>query len=429
MADSKKNIELRSEEVQDILSYVPNWMIRWGNLLILVLIIMILFISWFIKYPDVINSSAMITTQIPPQKEYAKVTGKINKILIIDNQTVKKNQPLAILENTANYKDVFFLKTIVDTIKLDHKNFVFPLEKLPILFLGDVESDYAIFENNYVQYQLNKELDPFANSENANQLSLSELKGRLQSLILQKELQKSELDFKRKDLERYESLFNKGIISAQEYESKQLEFLQTERNYKNAGVSISQIRESINNNHKTSKETKINRTKEEINLLKSVIQSFNQLKKSIKDWEFRYVLSSNINGEVSFLEYWNENQQVSSGDLVFTIIPSQNSSFIAKITAPVQNSGKIKNGQKVNFKLENYPDNEFGMLTGHIKSISVIPNEEGQYLINVSLPEKLVTTYNKEILFKQEMRANAEIITEDLRLIERFFHQFKTILN
>lgn len=33
MSDLLDNIELRSEEVQEILTRVPNWMIRWGSVL------------------------------------------------------------------------------------------------------------------------------------------------------------------------------------------------------------------------------------------------------------------------------------------------------------------------------------------------------------------------------------------------------------
>ena len=47
---------------------------------------------------------------------------------------------------------------------------------------------------------------------------------------------------------------------------------------------------------------------------------------------------------------------------------------------------------------------------------------------NISLLDKLITSYNKEIEFKQEMRGTAEIITEDLRLIQRFFYQFNKII-
>ncbi|EPR73019.1 putative hemolysin secretion protein [Winogradskyella psychrotolerans RS-3] len=429
MENKLDNIQLRSEEVQEILTRVPHWMIRWGNVLFLFLILMLLGISWFVKYPDIIVSEALVTTQVPPQKEYAKITGKLNTILVSDNEVVTENQSLAILENTANYKDVFILKSVIDTITVNSKSFYFPLDSLPILFLGDIESQYALFENSYIQYKLNKELEPFSNEAIANRYSISELNRRLQSLKSQRDLNKTELEFNLKDLNRQTTLFEKGVISAQEYENKQLQYAQAERNFKNFEASISQIREGISNANMTSKGTEINRVKEEMTLLKNVIQSFNQLKKAVKDWEFQYVLSSNINGKVSFLNYWDTNQTVNQGDLVFTIIPNENAAYIAKLKTPAQNSGKIKIGQKVNVKLENYPDTEFGVLNGKVKNISLIPDKEGLYFIDVSLPEKMITSYNKDIEFKQEMRGTAEIITEDLRLIERFFYQFREILN
>src|SRR5690606_19107855 len=47
----------------------------------------------------------------------------------------------------------------------------------------------------------------------------------------------------------------------------------------------------------------------------------------------------------------------------------------------------------------------------------------------VRLPKKLITSYNKEIPFKQEMFGPAEIVTENLRLLEWFFYQFKEVFS
>ena len=103
MPENSRAIEqLRSDEVQEILTRVPNWMIRWGNLLILLLVGMVLVISWFVKYPDLVVSEAIVTSNEPPQKEYAQVSGKIEAILVTNNQEVKSNTPLAVLENTAD---------------------------------------------------------------------------------------------------------------------------------------------------------------------------------------------------------------------------------------------------------------------------------------------------------------------------------------
>ena len=60
---------LRSEEVQEILTAVPNWMIRWGNTLVFLLIILFFGITCFIKNPYIISAEAIVTTFEAPQKE------------------------------------------------------------------------------------------------------------------------------------------------------------------------------------------------------------------------------------------------------------------------------------------------------------------------------------------------------------------------
>jgi len=219
------------------------------------------------------------------------------------------------------------------------------------------------------------------------------------------------------------------VISAKDYEQNQLEYLQAKRAYKSLEASISQIRELIANSQKNLKGTTIKKIQSDTRLLKNTIQSYYQLKKAIKDWEKQFVLKASIDGKVSFLSYWSENQTVRMEDLIFIVIPLKNTSYVGKIKAPATNSGKIKKGQKVQIRLMSYPSDEFGEINGTVKSISLIPDEKGNYLIDVELPEKLTTTYGKTIEFRQEMKGSANIITEDLRLIERFFYQLKNIIN
>jgi len=428
MPQNSLDIEIRSEEVQEILTKVPNWMIRYGNTLIFTLILMLLFITWFIKYPDVISSQVMVTTSLPPEKIYTQSSGQFEVFLASEGQSISKNQVLAVIENSASYKDVLLLKSVVDTIPFNNNAFSFPIEQLPPLILGDITSSFAQFENDYSEYILNEKLTPFKSESFANKISVIEAKGRLQILLSQKELNKKELEFKQNDLERSRKMFEKGVISAKEKGQKEVEFLQAQQSYKSLESSISQIRELISSSNKNLEGTSIKKTQNDIRLKKKAIQSFLYLKKAIKDWEKTYALTASIDGKVSFLSFWNKNQTVKNGDLIFTIIPGKSEAFIGKIKAPATNSGKIKEGQKVQIKLLNYPSDEFGELNGKVKSISLIPDQEGNYLIDVSLPKQLKTTYNKEIQFKQEMTGTADIVTEDLRLIERFFYQLKNII-
>ena len=47
---NEDTFELRSEEVQEILSQVPHWMIRWGNIVILTIIVLLISIDfWYIS--------------------------------------------------------------------------------------------------------------------------------------------------------------------------------------------------------------------------------------------------------------------------------------------------------------------------------------------------------------------------------------------
>ncbi|MGG8497131.1 HlyD family secretion protein [Tenacibaculum sp. TC6] len=428
MPQNSREIEIRSEEVQEILSYVPIWMIRWGNTLILVLIMMLLFISWFVKYPDVISTQVMVTTSFPPEKIYAKSSGQFEVFLTQEGAKVSENEILAVIENSALYKDVLLLKSIVDTIKTDQDHFTFPINELPPLILGDITTSFSQFENDYSEFVLNEKLTPFKSETFANKMSVFEAKARLQNLLSQKELNKKELEIKETDVERSRKMFAQGVISEKEKEQKEIEFLQAKRSYKSLETSISQIRELISNSAKNLEGTSIKKTQNDTRLKKKAIQSFLYLKKAIRDWEKLYALTSSISGEVSFLSFWNENQTVKSGDLIFTIIPDKSESFIGKIKAPAANSGKIKKGQRVQIRLLNYPSDEFGELNGTVKSISSVPDADGNYLIDVLLPQELVTTYGKPIAFRQEMQGTANIITEDLRLIERFFYQLKNII-
>jgi multidrug resistance efflux pump len=179
-------------------------------------------------------------------------------------------------------------------------------------------------------------------------------------------------------------------------------------------------------NTSNNKNTKISSTKEIVTLESSQTQSFYNLKKVIKDWELAYVLKSAVVGKVSFLQIWTANQSITAGESVFSIIPTFEKGYIGKLKAAALNSGKIKIGQSVNIRLVNFPDNEYGMLQGVIKNISLTPDKDGNVLIDVVLPKKLETSYHKTIPFQQEMSGSAEIITQDLRLIERLLYQFRS---
>ena len=425
MEELNDGLKIYSEEVRDVLSDPPKTIQKWGNTILLFFIIILFLISWYVKYPDIIPSQIIITTNKPPQKLVVKTSGRIEAILVKDKIFVKQNTPLAILENSAKYQDVFLLKNILDTINIDRIKF--PFEKLNSAQLGEVQSAFANFRKECVADQLNSQLQPYRIEGKAQSYEAIQLQERLKLLESQKEINQNELVLQKNELNRYEVLFQKGIYSSQEVERQRLLYLQAQKGYKSLLSTISQLKSSLNELNRNSKTTHINESKESINLENNKVQAFYQLKNAVKEWELNYVLRSSINGRMSFLQIWSENQSVETGSTIFAIIPINENGYIGKVKAPALNSGKIKIRQTVNIKLANFPDREFGMIKGKIKAISLTPDKDGNLLIDVSLPNGLETSYQKTIPFQQEMQGNADIITEDLRLIERLLYQFRDL--
>jgi len=428
MNQEEEKIKIYSEEVRDILSHPPSSIFRWGNTILLFFVILLFAISWFIKYPDIVSSEIKITTVIPPERLKSKVTGKIQEIFISDQSQIESNMPLAIIENSSNYQDVFYLKEILERLNHD-LNYELPIERLSRLQLGDIETAYSNFEKDYLAYEINKDLLPHLIDKQTQQVESNEQSQRLNLLISQKEISKKELNYKKTELNRFKTLFDRGVISMQEWESKNIELLQKEKDLNNLETQISNIRSSLNTLSKDKKSTNLNEIKDRITLERNLNLSLNQLKKAINDWELNYVIKSSINGKITFLKIWSKSQNISLGEDVFVIIPNNSGDYVGKIKASVRNSGKIKIGQLVNIRLSNYPEREFGMLKGIVNSISLVPDNEDNLIIDVDLPNGLETTYKKEVIFQQEMSGTADVITKDLRLIERLLYQFRDLFS
>ena len=157
--------------------------------------------------------------------------------------------------------------------------------------------------------------------------------------------------------------------------------------------------------------------KEEV-LQQNLRTSVEQVTNAINSWKLSYCLYAPIAGKVSFTTYWNENQYIPSGDTVCTIVPESRSRLMGKAQLPVERSGKVKVGQRVIIRFSNYPDEEFGTVEGRVASVSLVP-AENNYMVEIDSPNGLQTNYGYTLPVLQEMPATAEIVTDDLRLIER----------
>jgi HlyD family secretion protein len=131
-----------------------------------------------------------------------------------------------------------------------------------------------------------------------------------------------------------------------------------------------------------------------------------------------------VKGKLLFVSFLQENQWLTAQQQLFYIQP-ESTGYYAELIVGQRGLGKIKAGQKVMIKVESYPANEFGQLTGVVDFVSGFSNSRDSALVIVRLPQGLVTNYKREVVYRNNLSASAEIITDNRRLIHRFTGQLQ----
>jgi multidrug resistance efflux pump len=274
-----------------------------------------------------------------------------------------------------------------------------------------------------LERNLDSRLDPFEQEIATGRISEQENQSRLASLYAQQKLEASKLELSEQQLKRAQDLFNKGVISATDFGQQKTFALQARQAYDQITLSISQQREAISMSRRQLSDGQKSKEKSEATGKSAVTLAMDELRKSIADWESEHLLYAPADGLFALQGSWRENQSVKAGDVIATFMPDAQSRVWGALTVAATNSGKIMRGQKVLLRLDNYPYQEFGSVSGKVVSMSPLPDAEGHYFVSVALPKGLLTSYGKKIRFSRELSGNAQIITDDMRLLDRFFYK------
>jgi HlyD family secretion protein len=243
--------------------------------------------------------------------------------------------------------------------------------------------------------------------------NLQKLKNNLED---QKQLQQQDLALTQKTFDANESLKNDKVISELDYRTEQSKLL-------NKKLTLPQIDAAMisNESAQNDKQKEIGELENTIAQQKDIFrQAFNTFKSQLDDWKKKYLLTASVAGKISLVNFIQENQQLQSGQTVCFINP-ENAEYFAQVFIPQNNFGKIALNQNVLFKFNSYPYQEYGYVKGTINFISHIPTDSG-YLAKVNFTNGLTTTYRKPIQYYEGLTAEADIITKDMRLLERFYY-------
>jgi multidrug resistance efflux pump len=418
------SIELRSDEVQEILGTPPRWIVRWGITIISLVVVILFAGSYFYKYPDLISSRVTIVSENPPVQIVAKSNGKIDQLFVANDDTVSRSEILAVIENTANYSDAYRLFDKLESIEgyFDAPELFQDVSFDENYSLGQYHSYFSSFVSQLRSYQTFLTYNPYDQRIQSLQKQIADYRVYFEKSRDQISVLRQDYELAFGQFARDSALYRQQLLSESDYEKSRAAMLKQKLAYQQAMTELANIQMTMNNLQEQIKEQQILKAETENQLLAVLKERYDNLKNQLAGWEQAFILKTPIEGQVTFTNVWSANQYVSLGDVVFTVVPEKEQNIIGRALVPIAGAGKIETGQRVNIKLDNYPHMEFGIVEGEVTNISKVPvnTEAGAfYTVEVALVNNLVTNYNRELPFNQEMQGTAEIVTKDRRLIER----------
>lgn len=328
MEDKRQEIELRSEEFNEVLSTVPAWIIRWGITMTACVVLMLLVGSAVFKYPDIISSTVTLTGTTPVSAVVARSSGKLQELYVENNQKVKANALLAVIENPAKTEDIIRLKELLQQAESNLDTIA--LVPSGQLQLGSLQSLYSSFYLSMSEYRQFRELAYHLKKVDLVKVRIVKNEVYYTNMLKQKELSVAQAKIAHQQYARDSLLGVKGLVSKEAVEESYSRYLQSslsaenmDRSLENLQIQLAQMKESL---YDTEYQYLDQRNKLETQL-RSLI---NQLRAEIDAWEINYALITPVDGEITLTQYWTNNQNVTAGNIVFNIVPTNQGRLSAR---------------------------------------------------------------------------------------------------
>lgn len=417
-----------NQELLQILGKPPGWFLRWGITVVFFSVVMLMTAAWVVKFPDVIPAEVVLTTEYPPVRVFSRTDGKLSEVLVKNDELVEAGQLLAVIEDAADKKDVIKLEKFLERIENKSVSTI-SRKELPLnLELGDLQNNYAGFIKRFDEYE-------YFSNEKTNRKKIYTIRKQIRNLeSLNRSLEKQKrtlsevLDLAKLDLERNEKMLRDNVASKKDVETAKTRFLQQKRELETLSSQV--FNNNIQIDELELRKMELARGNNETGHLQELTlqEDIEKLKSGVKAWKQRYMILAPIAGKTSMPKVWSVQKFLKANEEVLTIVPEEGAGgIIGQAILPLSGSGKVEENMQANIRLNGYPYQEFGSVEATIKSISLVP-EEGQFRVELDVPDELVTTYDKIIPFRQEMTGRANIITKDRRILERVFDKILSIL-
>jgi len=374
-----------------------------------------------IKYPEVVEAPIRLTAINAPQSLESRIGGKIVNLAVENNIIVEEGTVLAWLESTARHREVLLLSELTDQIRKQlmngNGNSFEEIELSAFGNLGELQNTFQRFEQAWRDYRAYQPGSFYSHQRKILVQELDYSRQLLDQLHMQKEIQKTDYDLAEREFNMQKELAENDFISP-------VELARSERELASRQLPLQQTESAIINNYvsRAAKEKEIMELDRRMDEQQSVfIQSLNTMISAIDEWKQTYLVTAPFTGRVVYAGIVQENQTVTASQELFYLKP-KSTTFFGELSVSQQSFGRVSEGQQVLVRFSGYPYHEFGSVYGEVEYFSEFPVRDSLFFAKVSFPNGLQTSYGHTIPPRNGMTGRAEIITEDMRLLERVYN-------
>ncbi|RPE12264.1 HlyD family efflux transporter periplasmic adaptor subunit [Chitinophaga lutea] len=422
----KYHFSQRSEMAQEIISRKPGFLEKSALYLFLGILVILISSTWFVKYPDIIEGKALLSATNAPKELIIRHEGRLTKLLAGNRKQVVKNELLGLMESTASHQDVLRLSSMIDKciVLLNANRF----KEAAGCFsggygnLGEARDAYREFIGALQQFD-----DYMVNGFYGRKMEM--LRQDIETLEQAKEVIQRQFELTEQDMLLAEESFNMNRNLFEEKVIAREAFRNEKSKFVNKKMTVSQLSSAILSNitQKREKLKEIDQLKHDLAQQKALfLQAVQSLQNVVDEWKRKYVIVAPIDGEVVLNVPLQEQQFLQQGKMIGYIDPGH-SHYFAEVNLPQANFGKVDTGQQVQLRVAAYPFQEVGFLQGTINYVSRVSTDSG-FVATVRLDNGLVTSNNVPLAYKSGLKAEAIVITRNVRLMNRLVNNvFKSV--
>jgi HlyD family secretion protein len=403
---------VRSREMQEIMGYIPRWIVRWGITVIAVSIVLILLGSHYFTYSETIASVPIGLYENPPATVDSKVDGKISQLVAADGQPVSHGDTIAVMENPADFRRVRQLKDMLNRFK----PLIQDMDRSRIAgfksgSLGPLKPDYKNLLKTLHAFRDFQQADKHVEKIRLLEKRIArhhKLGGDLSafSAIIRREIGLIERYLKKNANEFGEEAVTIGKSVSPNLESQYFKsgLLEVMNNIDKKRMQIIELEKAI-------LKTRIQHKKMQIAWETRVERAMDKLLSRIEQWEEKHLLQAPVTGAVRWIDSGLERKQVQTGEILAYVEPPERLRIMGRMKLPGSGSRRLTVGQTVNIRFPRFPSSDFGLVKGWIFSMT-LHHGSNTFIVDVELPDGLITTQGKRIPFSAGLRGNAEVLSK-----------------